>query len=168
MGTRSTILIMNEDKPLCNIYNQFDGYPTGIMEDIAYFLHGMSAFEKCIVDGYNQEDEVNGNFNGMGDLAAQLITFLKTNHKRYKIKVGGYYIVNLEHKESYHYIIKAGKKIKKNPFDDNSAMGNQILIEFKDEKFTDDGELISSELKSVTPYEYIELLVKWRKDNENK
>ncbi len=70
MGTRASIVIVQDEQPIVSIYSQFDGYPRGLGEDIANFLRG-----KKLVNGYrDRSDPV---WNGMGDLAAQLVWTLK-------------------------------------------------------------------------------------------
>jgi hypothetical protein len=64
MGTRSLTFVYDQygevQKPVCNMYRQFDGYPSGHGAELAEFLN------KC--DSYN----------GMGCLAAQMIHKFKT------------------------------------------------------------------------------------------
>jgi hypothetical protein len=64
MGTRSLTFVYDQygevQKPVCNMYRQFDGYPSGHGAELAEFLN------KC--DSYN----------GMGCLAAQMIHNFKT------------------------------------------------------------------------------------------
>lgn len=81
MGTRSVTIVFDDDKELCRIYRQFDGYPTG---------HGADLAEICnmqIVNGYNGDMKVGTHANGMGCLAAQIIQRLKA-----EAGLGGIYL----------------------------------------------------------------------------
>ncbi|MVB00087.1 hypothetical protein GN330_22840 [Nitratireductor sp. CAU 1489] len=72
MGTRAIIHVKNGDKDsdtLVTVYRQFDGYPTGLGDDIKSILGG-----KAIVNGYNDPSNV---VNGMKCAAAMLIAGLK-------------------------------------------------------------------------------------------
>jgi len=71
MGTRALIIPKDSDgKEICVIYTQYDGYPDGIMLEVARFLS-----TREVVNGFGLNDFYV--FNGMDDLAGQLITFLK-------------------------------------------------------------------------------------------
>jgi len=86
MGTRSLTKVIESNtsiskkEEICTIYRQYDGYPVGHGLEIAEFLskrrivNGISTGEKRIA-------------NRAGDLAAQLIHFLKTNNE-----IGNIYI----------------------------------------------------------------------------
>ncbi len=91
MGTRSaTIFYDDEDKPLCAIYRQYDGYPEGHGLELAKLA------DKTIVNGYNVNQKDGKHANGMGDLAAQVIAGLKNNpHHR----IGGVYMTNVEDRQ---------------------------------------------------------------------
>jgi len=78
MGTRALFKIINEDgKEICTVYTQFDGYPDGLPLDLVKFLNS-KRLTKGIPLG--EEDAV---FNGMDDLAAQVIAFLKLDHSKW-------------------------------------------------------------------------------------
>jgi hypothetical protein len=83
MGTRSLTFVYEKygqiQKPVCNMYRQFDGYPTGHGAELAEFLNGGK-----LVNGLGA-DEKNIVFNGMGCLAAQMISHFKQTP-------GGFYI----------------------------------------------------------------------------
>lgn len=77
MGTRSMTIVMDDDKELCRIYRQYDGYPSG---------HGLDLAELCkvkIVNGFSPDAKAQA--NGMGCLAAQIVKGLKDG-------VGGIYL----------------------------------------------------------------------------
>jgi hypothetical protein len=83
MGTRCLTFVYEKygqvQKPVCNMYRQFDGYPTGHGAELAEFLNGGE-----LVNGLGVErDQLQ--FNGMGCLAAQMIS-------HFKKESGGYYI----------------------------------------------------------------------------
>jgi hypothetical protein len=85
MGTRSLTFVYeqynDEQKPVCNMYRQFDGYPTGHGAELVEFLSGGR-----MVNGLAQTKTVEEVvFNGMGCLAAQMISHFKKSP-------GGFYI----------------------------------------------------------------------------
>lgn len=104
MGTRSTTVIYESSdattepgKPLLTIYRQFDGYPEGHGAKMASFLAN-----KTLVNGYDEDGLTQ--FNGMGDLAARLVTFLKEETlspfddvEKASDNIGNIYIVPFEH-----------------------------------------------------------------------
>jgi len=100
MGTRSSYSVIEKSgdtkKVLCNIYCQYDGYPTGHPLDTAKFLSG-----RKVVNGFASNDTKV--FNGAGCLAARLIGFLKED------KIGNVYIQDVESRgncgEEYLYDI---------------------------------------------------------------
>lgn len=72
MGTRCLTVIKEGDKSspdLCVIYRQMDGYPDGHGEDIRRLIGNI-----VVTNGYGDDTTV---ANGMGCLAAQLVTGLK-------------------------------------------------------------------------------------------
>ena len=72
MGTRALIHVKKDDKDsdtLVTIYRQYDGYPTGLGDDIKSILGG-----KKVVNGYQDASK---EVNGMGCAAAMLIAGLK-------------------------------------------------------------------------------------------
>ena len=79
MGTRSLTLVYDERRqPILNLYRQYDGYPKGHGAELALFLE-----RGRLVNGLSGRDEPV--FNGMGCLAAQLVT-------NFKDGPGGFYI----------------------------------------------------------------------------
>lgn len=89
MGTRSLTFVhanTEEDgnsKPVVCIYQQYDGYFSGVGEDILSFLKGSS-----VVNGIGGGDTTRM-FNGSGDLAARIITHFKRGDAD---SAGGVYI----------------------------------------------------------------------------
>lgn len=53
MGTRASIVIVEDELPIVSIYSPFDGYPRGLGEDIANFLRG-----KKLVNGYRDKTDL--------------------------------------------------------------------------------------------------------------
>uniref|UniRef100_A0A7C4RYS0 Uncharacterized protein n=2 Tax=cellular organisms TaxID=131567 RepID=A0A7C4RYS0_FERPE len=73
MGTRCLFKIYDFDEKIISvIYHQFDGYPDGVPLDVAKFIA-----KRKLVNGIGDDWKV---FNGVHDLVAQLITFLKLRH----------------------------------------------------------------------------------------
>ena len=81
MGTRSLTFVYDGETPIINMYRQYDGYPTGHGAELAEFL---SQFEmgNGIPVGKTFEKKY---ANGMGCLAAQLVSNFKT-------EAGGFYL----------------------------------------------------------------------------
>ena len=104
MGTRSLTFVYDGDKPIINMYRQFDGYPEGHGIELAEFL--MSGE---MVNGYSDNDAKQ--FNGMGCLAAQMIVHFKKS-------VGGFYIhavTDTECWQDYEYHVYENRVLVKNP-----------------------------------------------------
>ncbi len=83
MGTRSLTFVYEKygdvQKPVVNMYRQFDGYPTGHGAELAEFLSSGRLING--LDGIGKELQ----FNGMGCLAAQMVAHFKQSP-------GGFYI----------------------------------------------------------------------------
>jgi hypothetical protein len=103
MGTRSLTFVYNEqNKPIINMYRQYDGYPTGHGAELADFLsvgrlvNGMALTKTA-------EEFV---FNGMSCLAASMIA-------QFKQSPGGFYIYSVDETDcgqDYEYhIYDSGK-----------------------------------------------------------
>jgi hypothetical protein len=104
MGTRSLTFVYDGDKPIVNMYRQFDGYPTGHGQELAEFL-----LSGKMVNGYSDKDAKQ--FNGMGCLAAQMIAHFKES-------VGGFYIYSVDSTDcwqDYEYHVYEDKMVVKNP-----------------------------------------------------
>ena len=104
MGTRSLTFVYEENKPIVNMYRQFDGYPSGHGQELAEFL-----LSGELVNGYS--DETAKVFNGMGCLAAQMIVHFKKS-------VGGFYIhavTDTECWQDYEYHVYENRVLVKNP-----------------------------------------------------
>jgi len=87
MGTRSLVVFKDANREAATrefavLYRQFDGYPTGMGADILECFKG-----KIVVNGYRDDNQI----NGAGDMAVQLIAFLKQKESRnYDYKTGEY------------------------------------------------------------------------------
>lgn len=102
MGTRANVVIRDGKTNLVRIYRQFDGYPTGLGQDLKDILLGGRA---KIVNGYGSGMQAPEVFNGLGCLAAYLIGELKDK------KIGNVYIepANLKPDRlfiEYEYILR--------------------------------------------------------------
>ncbi len=85
MGTRALTFVYDGEKPIVNLYRQYDGYPTGHGAELAEFLNGFK-----IVNGIGAEKTRIA--NGMGCLAAQVVAHFKDS-------VGGFYIHSVDSTE---------------------------------------------------------------------
>ena len=95
MGTRCLTYVYEGKTPLMCLYRQFDGYPFGHGAELAEFLSGGK-----IVNGLRLGKEGKF-FNGMGDLAAQLVA-------NFKKESGGFYLYPVTAKDcgqDYEYHI---------------------------------------------------------------
>lgn len=113
MGTRSIVHVKDGRKTIVTLYRQFDGYPSGMGDDIKRILNNG---EVKILSGYKGSSEIPAHFNGMGCLAAFLIGELKEQ------KIGNVYIIPTNssgHGEEYVYTI--------------SQKNNQVHIKVQDD-----------------------------------
>ena len=100
MGTRSTVKFYSEhqeDVVLLSVYQQYDGYISGVGHKLANFLKGKKA-----IGGFSKnrgETMKNGFANGMGCLAAQYVAANKT-------EIGGFYITTPDDEQEYNYKVK--------------------------------------------------------------
>ena len=104
MGTRSLTFVYDGEKPVINMYRQYDGYPEGHGQELAEFL-----LSGKMVNGFSSKDEKQ--FNGMGCLAAQMVANFKNG-------VGGFYIYSIDSTDcwqDYEYHVYGDKVIVKNP-----------------------------------------------------
>jgi hypothetical protein len=99
MGTRTLVHIKDGKKTITTIYRQFDGYPTGMGEDIKKILNNG---EVEILNGYSGSSKSPAQFNGVGCLAAYLVGELKQQ------KIGNIYLFSPNEKncgEEYIYTL---------------------------------------------------------------
>lgn len=97
MGTRSTVKFFSEFQPdevLCCVYQQIDGYLSGVGHDLANFLK-----DKQVINGFNEQTMAQGFAIGMGCLAAQYIKSIKT-------ELGGVYMSHAEDSQEYDYEVR--------------------------------------------------------------
>lgn len=93
MGTRSTVAFIDNGQCIAKIYQQYDGYISGVGHELAEWLKG-----KTIVNGFNSTHEDGRHANGMGCLAAQYIA----DHKQ---GIGGFYMTSVDDAQEYNYIV---------------------------------------------------------------
>ena len=99
MGTRSIVHVKDGRKTIVTLYRQYDGYPSGMGDDIKRILNDGKI---DILNGYNGSSKIPAQFNGMGCLAAFLIGELKEQ------KIGNVYIIPTNssgHGEEFVYTI---------------------------------------------------------------
>lgn len=149
MGTRSTVKFIEklkdsegkeEEVVLVSIYQQYDGYPSGVGMTLAEFLqpiemvNGISSYDKPIA-------------NGMGCLSAQYIAHIKDG-------VGTVYITNPDDKQGYDYEVVVGWE-----GEGFSSKPTQPVIRIKglyiDEPEEDEADKMDFE---GTPQEFIDLV----------
>ena len=105
MGTRSLTFVYDEGRPVINMYRQFDGYPSGHGRELAEFL-----LEGKMVNGIpvGRNERM---FNGMGCLAAQLVS-------NFKKDAGGFYLYPMDCTDcwqEYEYHVYEDKVVVKDP-----------------------------------------------------
>ena len=94
MGTRSlTVFIdswtdyetkVKHEKEIAVLYKQWDGFPDAWGKELKDFLRG-----KKIVNGYNDKNIINKDFNGMGNLAVQVISEFSDGIKEFHLEPTG-------------------------------------------------------------------------------
>lgn len=96
MGTRSTVKFYDEsDEPILCVYQQYDGYISGVGHDLANFLIG-----KKIVNGFGSGQTMEKGFaNGIECLAAQYVVERKRG-------IGGFYLTTKDDKEEFNYEVR--------------------------------------------------------------
>lgn len=92
MGTRSTVKFYDGEDCICSIYQQYDGYLSGVGKELAEFLQS-----KKIVNGYNMETQ--NQANGMGCLSAQYVA----QHKK---GIGNLYMTTSYNRQEYNYVVR--------------------------------------------------------------
>ena len=129
MGTRTLVHIKDGKKTIATIYRQYDGYPTGMGDDIKEALNDGIV---TILNGFGNQT-VPSHFNGMGCLAAFLIGELKQK------KIGNVYIFAPNSKdvgEEFTYTLSEvdGKvKLKVVENYNNKTIFNGLLKDFDGE-----------------------------------
>ena len=80
MGTRSLTHIEDHGVVVATIYQQFDGYPSGVGAELKRIAGAVE-----IINGISEYETVGPHANGMGCLAAQIVGALKKD-------IGGVYL----------------------------------------------------------------------------
>jgi hypothetical protein len=96
MGTRSTVKFYdhNDKEPVAAIYQQYDGYITGVGHNLAKWLA-----DKKIINGISGQKMEQGFANGMSCLAAQYIA-------EHKTKIGSFYMTTANDEQEYNYEVR--------------------------------------------------------------
>lgn len=131
MGTRTLVHIKDGKKTIATIYRQYDGYPTGMGDDIKEALNFGNV---TILNGFNGQT-IPSHFNGMGCLAAFLIGELKQK------KIGNVYIFPANSKdvgEEFTYTLsesngKIKLKVVENSYEGDKIIFNGLLKDFDGE-----------------------------------
>ena len=106
MGTRSLTFVYDGEKPIVNMYRQFDGYPSGHGLELAEFLNSFDEVVNGLPVGDNRKLA-----NGMGCLAAQMIA-------NFKDSAGGFYIhavTDIDCGQDYEYHLYENKVVVQDP-----------------------------------------------------
>jgi hypothetical protein len=96
MGTRATVKFFNTRTklPIVSVYHQFDGYPSGVGQELVNFLNKFT-----MVNGLRGGETLLSYANGIGCLAAQYVADQKRD-------VGGVYLMPIENDEEYNYEVR--------------------------------------------------------------
>jgi hypothetical protein len=131
MGTRTLVHIKDGKKTIATIYRQYDGYPSGMGEDIKQILNNGQVE---VLKGYSGSSKIPSQFNGMGCLAAFLVGELKGG------KIGNVYLMAANTKEVgeefiYTLIVK-NEDVYLKVFDiyNKKILFNGLLKDFSGEK----------------------------------
>ena len=130
MGTRSTIAFIDNTDELVRIYQQYDGYPSGVGLNLANWIK-----DKTLVNGFNINQTMKKGFcNGIGCMSAQFIHDFKDD-------IGGLYITDHDDVEDYNYKVIITYDISSDTYeimleayrwDDNSPFFSGTPQEFVD------------------------------------
>lgn len=104
MGTRSNVRFKENGKVIGCLYRQYDGYPTGMGQDLLDILPGG---DPSILNGFSLDSKCPTHFNGIGCLAAYVTGKLKGN------QIGNVYVYPSDHVpgesgEEYVYDLSLG------------------------------------------------------------
>lgn len=128
MGTRSLTYVYDgrdtkNTQALMCAYQQFDGYPSGVGQEIADYAKGFT-----IVNGISGDAEIGKTANGAGCFAAQLVA-------RFKNTVGGFYLRTTEQdpdygqEYEYHLFVQEGVPIQIKCYDRAYSGGKTLIID---------------------------------------
>lgn len=132
MGTRSLTFVHSEwgkNEPVLCMYRQFDGYPEGIGQELAKFLKPFT-----ITNGISGEAKLGKSANGMGCLAAQLVS-------KFKDRVGNVYLYPTNAKDVgeefvYRIRLKDGGLLFEVYQVDHGEMQGEKYVPYKEPKHT--------------------------------
>lgn len=113
MGTRSTVKFYNNgdtalETPILSVYQQYDGYYSGVGEELADWLKSMK-----MINGISNQTIDGGFANGMGCLAAQYVV-------KFKTALGGFYLTEPDDMQGYDYqvyLVDGNIRLKVDDFD---------------------------------------------------
>lgn len=157
MGTRSVTFIEEPwgSKFVACIYRQMDGYPDGMGLDIADFLK-----DYTIINGISGDASMWTHANGMGCLAAQFISHVKTEHGLGGIYMAHYTIAQLKKKW-----IDYGYRIWLNEYKEGTGIG-QLMMECREVGYMNEHGKVGRRDKIIfsgTPENFIQ----WINDGEH-
>jgi hypothetical protein len=110
MGTRSLTFVYDEqNKPIINMYRQYDGYPTGHGAELADFLSSGRLVNGLALTKTVEEVV----FNGMGCLAASLVA-------NFKQSPGGFYIHSTD-------MTDCGQDYEYHIYNDNGLLSGSVF-----------------------------------------
>jgi len=102
MTTHATVLVKDEaGQPLVNIYQHYDGYPSGLGEQLTKFLTGRRVTNGVAAASLTSDVYTANYSNGMGELAAQLVRYLKGDSP-----AGGVYLAPATDEDEWHYTVR--------------------------------------------------------------
>ena len=97
MGTSSTVKFyseFNQKEPILSIYQQFDGYISGVGHELARWLK-----DKKVINGISDQTMQAGYANGMGCLAAKYVADKKES-------IGRFNLTTKDDSQSYNYEVR--------------------------------------------------------------
>jgi hypothetical protein len=127
MGTRSTLHIQDDNnKTIASVYRQYDGYPTGMGQDIFDILN---KGQVELRNGFAANDKVPAQFNGIECLGAYLIGQLKGD------SIGNVYLTTADDRQEYDYFITSKNDTVHLRIQDyvGTTLFDNILSEFNSE-----------------------------------
>lgn len=92
IGTRSTVKFYDGEDCICAIYQQYDGYLSGVGKELAEFLES-----KTMVNGFTKSYSIQA--NGIGCLSAQYVAEKKDG-------VGNLYMTTSHDTQEYNYVVR--------------------------------------------------------------
>lgn len=130
MGTRSLTYVYDgrdtkNTQALMCAYQQFDGYPSGVGQELADFAKGFT-----IVNGFGpgQDDALGTIANGAGCFAAQMVAHFKKH-------VGGFYLRTTEQGQNsgqeyeYHLFVQEGVPVQIKCYEKHYDSGKTLVID---------------------------------------